>query len=86
MYLHPVGIQIVSNFTVCTVNVAVVKIDRYLISCQFLCELCRYYTLVLGTNYLFVQWITSILFLSGKCVNIVCRVCPIPMLYLLCLQ
>ena len=37
MYLHPVGIQIVSNFTVFTVNVAVVKIDRSLISCQFLC-------------------------------------------------
>ena len=41
MYLHPVGIQIVSNFTVLTVNVAVVKIDRYLNSCQFLFVLCR---------------------------------------------
>ena len=71
MYLHTVGIQIVSNFTVFTVNVAVVKIDIYLISCQFLCV--YFCSLVLGTNYLFVKWITSFLLFSGKCVNIVYR-------------
>ena len=73
MYLHPVGIQIVSNFTVFTVNVAVVKIDRSLISCQFLCVYIYFCSLVLGTNYLFVQWIQSFLLFSGKCVSIVHR-------------